>query len=298
MSNPKVSIGMAVYNGGFYLKDTLNSILSQTFTDYELIISDNASLDNTMKICKMFEKNDSRIRYYRNKMNLGAAWNLNHVFHLGKGKYFQWACHDDIWTSTLLQRYVEVLDENQDVVLCYGRTTYINEMGTPLRSLIRRPLLQDAIPSIRFRKFMDYHPNECNPVLGLFRSNILGKTRLIGSYPSSDMILLGEIALAGRFFEIPDCLFLRRDHPESSVRSNPGWEDRAVWFNPLNKGKLQLHAFKWTIEWMKSICRSPIGVLERLKCVFILCLWAKKNKNEFKQDLKKVVKKYVYSDNY
>jgi glycosyltransferase involved in cell wall biosynthesis len=296
MKNPTVSIGLPVYNGENYLRDMLDSILSQTLIDFELIISDNASTDSTRAICRSYAKKDSRIRYHRNEENLGAAWNFNQVFHLARGKYFQWACHDDVWTSTLLERYVQVLDQMSDVVLCYSKTAFIDEHGKPVRNVITRPCFQDKISHQRFRSFLKYHihPNECNPVLGLFRASILEKSSLIESYPASDMILLGEILLHGKFYEIPEYLFLRRDHALSSVRANPDWEDRAVWFNPSRKGKIQMPRWRWFLEWTKSILRSPIGVIERINCFIELCNWAKWNQAEMIQDLKHAVKEKIH----
>ena len=295
---PTVSIGMPVYNGGKYLKDALQSILSQTYGDFELIISDNASTDDTMEICWSFGEKDRRIRYFRSENNMGAAWNFNRVFHLSSGKYFQWACHDDVWTSTLLGRCVEILDRDPEVALCCSRTTYIDENSSPTRSLIGRPEFQDRDPSRRFRKFLVYHtlPNECNQVLGLFRADILKKTPLLGSYPATDMILLGEVILHGKFYEIPECLFIRRDHPMSSVNANPGWEERAVWFNPSQRGKIQLHAWRWLFEWMKSVQRSPIGGIERMKCRIIVAQWAKRNRKEMLQDVKHGLKVWIHPD--
>ena len=228
---------------------------------------------------------------------MGAAWNFNNVFYLARGKYFQWACHDDVWTPTLLERYVEVLNQMPEVMLCYTRTMYIDENGKPLRCIIGRPDLHDRNPHQRFRSFLKYHrnPNECNPVLGLFRSNILKRTHLIGSiYPASDMILLGEIVLHGWFHEIPECLFLRRDHPLTSVRANPDWEDRVVWFDPSCKGKIQMPRWRWFFEWLKSILRSPIGMIERIKCIIELFTWAKWNRANFVHEMKHGVKKWVF----
>lgn len=82
---PRVSIGLPVYNGEVFLAETLNSILSQTFQDFELIICDNASTDQTQEICRKFARQDERIRYYRNEANLGAAKNFNRVFSLARG---------------------------------------------------------------------------------------------------------------------------------------------------------------------------------------------------------------------
>jgi glycosyltransferase involved in cell wall biosynthesis len=300
MKIPVVSIGLPVYNGENYLKEAIDSILSQTYPDFELIISDNASTDSTEEICKAAANKDSRIRYYRNEKNLGAGWNFNHVFHLARGKYFQWACHDDVWNSTLLERYVDVLDRMSEIVLCYARTTFIDERGGPLRSIIGRPDLQDRSSHRRFRSFLKYHnnPNECNQVLGLFRSSILKKTPLIGSYPASDMILLGEVALYGEFHEIPECLFLRREHSLTSVQAYPGWEDRAAWFNPALKGKIQMPRWRWFYEWLKSVLRSPIGINDRLECMLEVCKWARRNRANMMDELKYGIKRFFYPNGY
>jgi glycosyltransferase involved in cell wall biosynthesis len=293
MNNPVVSIGLPVYNGGKYIKEAIDSILAQSFHDFELIISDNASTDATTEICGSFANADHRIRYCRNEKNMGGAWNFNRVFQLAKGRYFQWACHDDVWTPTLLERCVEVLDRMPDVALCYSRTTFIDERGEPTRCLIRRPDLHVKDSCRRFQLFLRYHPNECNPVLGLFRANILEKTTLMGSYPASDMILLGEVALHGEFYEIPECLFLRRDHPQTSVRANPKWEDRAVWFDPDLKGRIQLPTWRWVAEWNRAVLRSPISLIDKMKCVSEVGKWGRRHWGNLKVEMKYCAKRLV-----
>ena len=288
MSIPTVSIGLPVYNGENYLKWAVDSILNQTYRDFELIISDNASTDKTMELCGAYAKEDSRISYYRNENNLGASWNFNRVFHLSKGKYFQWACHDDMLEPTLLERCVDVLDRIPEVVLCYTKTTFIDQEGKPLWSVIGRPDLHIKGPHRRLRPFLKYHypPNECSPVLGLFRSDVLKKTALIGKYPASDMILLGEVALHGEFYEIPECLFIRRDHPLKSTKAFPTMEERAVWFDPSQKGKTQWATWRWFLEWLKSVIRSPIGVGEGLICLMEVWEWAVWNRRNMAREFK------------
>ena len=120
MKDPKVSIGLPVYNGQKFIERTLESILNQDFDDFELIISDNASEDKTEYICRRYVQKDSRIRYSRNDVNVGAGENYNKVFKLAKGKYFKWAAHDDECHRTMLRRCVEVLDCAPDsVVMVY-----------------------------------------------------------------------------------------------------------------------------------------------------------------------------------
>ena len=96
---PSVSIGMPVYNGETYIREALDSLLQQTFTDFELIISDNASTDGTGVICKEYAFGDSRIRYIRQATNLGAVGNFEFVLNEARGEYFMWAAHDDLQGS-------------------------------------------------------------------------------------------------------------------------------------------------------------------------------------------------------
>jgi glycosyltransferase involved in cell wall biosynthesis len=126
---PKVSVGMPVFNGDRFIAETIDSILAQTFGDFELIISDNASTDGTEKICRQYADDDGRIRYVRNRENLGAAYNYNQTFHLSSGDYFKWACHDDLLRPEFLERCVEVLDRDPSAVLVYTDWAPIDETG-------------------------------------------------------------------------------------------------------------------------------------------------------------------------
>ena len=92
---PRISIGMPVYNGEQFLAGALDSVLTQDFEDFELIISDNASEDGTQKICLDYAARDRRIRYYRNEMNIGGSRNHSRVFELSAAEYFKWAHYDD-----------------------------------------------------------------------------------------------------------------------------------------------------------------------------------------------------------
>ena len=113
---PCVSIGMPVFNGEVYLKAAIDSLLTQTFSDFELIISDNASSDKTKEICEQYAKNDSRIRYIRQEKNLGATMNFKFVLDQAVGEYFMWAAADDIRSSDFIEVNFKFLRENTDYV--------------------------------------------------------------------------------------------------------------------------------------------------------------------------------------
>jgi len=129
---PKLSIGIPVFNGQELLPELLNSLLAQTFRDFEILICDNASSDRTPHICRKYERSDSRVHYVRNQRNLGAVANFNRVFELSTAPLFKWAAHDDLYHETYLDACVRLLEENPDVILAHTGTAFIDERGEML----------------------------------------------------------------------------------------------------------------------------------------------------------------------
>lgn len=273
---PRVSIGLPVYNGEAYLSQALDSLLNQTFTDFELIVSDNASTDRTSEICLDYAARDPRIIYLRNSENLGAARNYNLLVHAARGEYFKWQAADDGCAPQFLQHCVEVLDQDEKTVLCYPRTTIIDEHGALLEEYPDELHLTSSSAVQRYAKFHQRFRtlDKCNSVFGLNRLNALRKTRLIGSFRASDMILLGELALLGKFFELPEHLFFRRDHPQTSMRAYSKGE-RVAWFDP--KLRNQYGKFYWTIfrEYSRSIqdVQAGLNPIEKLRCYGEVVRW-------------------------
>lgn len=173
---PIVSIGMPVYNGGKYVRDALNSLLKQTFRDFELIISDNASTDGTEKICREYAARDPRIRFFRQATNNGAMANFKFVLDEARGRYFMWAAHDDLWSKHYLKCSTMILDdENIDFVFPMFKLKSI-------RFGISRRFNADIFKFIEYRdkkervlSFLSLHhdSHKCNIVYSLFRSDFL-----------------------------------------------------------------------------------------------------------------------------
>jgi len=276
---PRVSIGMPVYNGEKFLEQAIDSILAQTFADFELIISDNASTDATEKICQEYANRDPRIRYYRNETNLGAARNYNRTFELSTGEYFKWAAHDDLLAPTFLERCVEVLDNQPSVVLCYTCEICIDETGNHLQK--RSNLIDFRLPKPheRFKQYHDswqkqgfIHANHC---FGLIRANALKKTPLIENYVWSELVLGGELLLLGEFSEIPEYLFFFRCHSQTSraTKGRSGFNELAVWFDPNNQGKIVLPQWKIFFQYLSSIKRVPMNWSEKVSCYAQMGRW-------------------------
>jgi len=262
---PKVSIGLPVYNGERFIAEALDSVLAQTFEDYELIILDNASTDQTPEICRTYLAKDRRIRYYRNDQNIGAARNFNLAFELSIGEYFKWLADDDICAPRYLERCVEILDKDPSVVLSYPKVRLINENGNLIYvapSCLART--ESSEPQVRFHNvLMDAF--WCFEVFGLIRADVLRKTSRIGTYYGSDKVLLAELSLLGRFKEIDEELFLRRCHSRQST--NLTVKEKAAWIDPLSKRVIpfQVEAF---MGYLAAVQKANLSSTQQLQCCF------------------------------
>jgi glycosyltransferase involved in cell wall biosynthesis len=231
---PRVSIGLPVYNGEELLPEALDSILTQTFEDFEVVISDNASTDATSEICRAYVVQDERVRYERSDVGISVPMNFKRAFRLSRGRYFKWQAHDDLLSPDFLARCVRVLDEDPSTLLVGTHCGLIEKDGSriPFNAALGRfvtsygeqipaPRLgrSDALASRkrieRFRSVLyDVHgPDEGKFIFGLIRSDALAATRLNEGYIGGDKVMIGRLSLAGRFQEIREELFFRRYLP-------------------------------------------------------------------------------------
>lgn len=279
-NKPRVSIGIPVFNGERYLEETLVSILGQTFSDFELIISDNASTDRTQEICKYYATKDGRIKYFRNGKNLGVAPNYNRVFSLSSGEYFKWADYDDPLAPDFVLRCVEVLDNHPEVSVCYPKAKFIDEDGTFISDYDPLPDASSSEPHVRFGKLLLEHDHRLAQASGLTRANLLRVTVLHGSYPCSDEVLLAHLGLLGRYHEIPEHLFYLRYHPYQSSKGVLASERaRVLFFDTSLKDQVVLIKWLYFKDCFHAIMTSPIGTYQRLRCYPYLICWALKPQN-------------------
>ncbi|MBE0599274.1 MAG: glycosyltransferase family 2 protein [Desulfuromonadales bacterium] len=265
---PRVTIGLPVFNGAKYLEEALDSLCRQTYGDFELIISDNASTDPTREICQDFAAGDPRIRYFRNEHNLGAAGNYNRVFTLARGELFKWAAHDDLCAPTLLERCLEALEANPEAVLAYPQTVIIDGSGHRVKRYEDNLDLTDSSPAERLRRYLFRAGEECNAVFGLMRASVLRKTRLIEPYNASDRVLLAHLVLLGKFCEVPQELFFRRDHPTTSLRANGDARAVAAWFDPKGSRRIVLPVSRLYFESACCVLQAELRPTTRLRCLY------------------------------
>jgi glycosyltransferase involved in cell wall biosynthesis len=229
---------MPVFNAERYMADALDSLLAQTYEHFELLIADNASTDRTEGICRAYCARDARIRYVRNRANVGAIANFNNVFRMSHGRFFKWAAYDDVCAPQFLERCVDVLERDPGVVLACSRIGAIDEDGRHVDFIAvpgpgQRPVankhldmsatvsVASADPTKRWRAMMRdlwWTPQ----LYGVIRAEVLARTHLHAQHYMGDHILLAELALHGRFHEVAgDLLFLRVHANKTSRTTGP-----------------------------------------------------------------------------
>lgn len=266
---------MPVFNGERFLEDAIESLLGQTFDDFELVIVDNHSTDRTYAICQSFAERDHRVRCLRQRQNYGYIHNFNTVFRLTSSRYFKWAACDDVCAPEFLARCVEVLERDPSVALVYTEMPWIDETGSQVESRPRsfdRAVLQMTAsndPAERFAAMM-HNFWYTEHLFGLIRATALAKTRLHQYHFMGDHILLAELSLYGRFHQVSEqLLFLRRHKGQTSKAPSarqrltlvhPGWPVGNSVLAVLTQypRRLYLH--------VSSVRRAPLSHTSRARC--------------------------------
>jgi len=145
MKHPKICIGLAVYNGEKTIKKTLNSILEQTFTDFEVIISDNNSSDKTQKICQEHSNKYFNIKYFKQEKNIGGFNNFKFVLNSANSEYFVWLAADDWWEPTFLEKNVSALESNNNFVGSISKINYYDAEDNQKKEKIQNIKLKSII---------------------------------------------------------------------------------------------------------------------------------------------------------
>lgn len=205
---PSVSIGLPVYNGAEYLRRAFETLLAQSFADFELIVSDNGSTDETPQICREYAARDHRVRYERVPVNRGASWNFNRVVELARAENFMWAAHDDEWDPVFLERCLDVLRERPSVVACYSRYQLVNDRGED-HGEAGGIGCEGASRQDRWQQVLrDWLIHAA--VYGVMRTKAVRSTRGFLACVSSDLIFMAELILQGELVVLPEVLHRKR----------------------------------------------------------------------------------------
>jgi glycosyltransferase involved in cell wall biosynthesis len=273
---PRLSIGLPVYNGEKYLAESLDALLGQSYEDFELIISDNASTDGTAEICRQYLKQDSRIRYTRQPRNIGAAPNHNFVVAQAKGELFKWASYDDLYAHNLLKSCVDALDEHPQVVLAHSWTALIDDSGQ-VTEKIEYPLATASLRAPeRFRSLL--YEKSGDDSYGIIRTEVIRRVSPHDSYHHADRTITTEFALQGPFYQVPDWLYFRRDHLDRAERARPTVRTRCANLDPRRADRLRHPAARLYAEYLwgyvAAIRRAPLSPADRQECYRHLAQWA------------------------
>jgi glycosyltransferase involved in cell wall biosynthesis len=287
-TQPRVSIGLPVYNAAQYLEQSIGAILAQTYSNFELVIADNASSDATEAICRHYAALDPRVRYYRNPRNQGVTFNFRRVVTLSSGEYFLWATHDDLFAPEYVERCVAVLERDLDVVLCYSKSIEIDERGQQLRHNEQTVSADSVYPHCRFRELIRMDHN-CQTMFGVMRADVLKRTSVHGDFPDSDRCMLAEVALYGRFFEISDHLFFHRRHPEQITQKFPTRQERMARLDPDRHFLIVLPHFRQFWEYILAIHRTPLSWIDCVRCYFEMLRWLRDNAPRLAWDFRYVL---------
>jgi glycosyltransferase involved in cell wall biosynthesis len=259
----RVSIAIPAYNVEAFVGLSIESLLGQSYGDIEVVISDNASTDGTEEICRSYAAKDARVRYVRRQTNIGGPGNFRYVFSLCSGELHKWSTADDYWHKDFVAKAVGVLDSNPDVVLCYPKTRMVDVTGAPIEDYDDNLHLLDESPTKRFADVID-RLSLCHAHLGLIRRSALARTRLIAPHKWSDMDFIAEMALYGKFWVLPEVMFFRRWHPESSSWARTSEDHQRKYYDPAQKFNYHKMLFlKKYWHLTTSVLRAPIGTTEK-----------------------------------
>ena len=272
---PRLTIGLPVYNGENYLAESLDTLLDQTYKDFELIISDNASTDGTADICQRYVQQDSRVRYIRQPKNAGLAPNHNVVAEQARGELFKWAASDDLYAPELIERCIDALDQHPGVVLAHSWTARVDGSGTVTRAYEYPLNTSSPRAPERFRSMLFDSGGDDD--YGVIRIEVLRRTAMKESYHHADHTIVAELALHGRFYQVPDWLYFRRDHPDRAERANPTVRSRCANMDPRRASRLRHPVVRLYGEYIwayiRAIRHSPLSAEDRRECYWHLARW-------------------------
>lgn len=207
-----VSIGMPTYNRAHLLKRSLDSLLAQTYKNFELIISDDGSIDDTEKICTQYMERDKRIRYVRHPKNIGHVVNFEYVMRQANGDYFMWAADDDYWDKTFIEKLLGALEKNPKVNLAMSSLQRFFSDGEMCDTIeLSGACDLNNKGHIELSRFLPLREAVHQAIYGVWRRPFLEK---LFSRPKPDGIhwdgvFMREAVMGTRIASVPEILFFK-----------------------------------------------------------------------------------------
>lgn len=281
----KISVAVPTRNEQDNIAKTIESVLDQTFTNFELLVSDNHSSDSTVKTINSYVAKDKRVRLFEQPLNIGAISNMNFLFRQSRGDYFIILGAHDLWSTNYLESLHRVLEKNQKAVCAFGQTLFIdaqeNNLHIPSRTI-------DTAGMTQSEKFISIVISGQNLLFGLFRKNALEQVPEQRHIVGSGEMLLQSIAIFGDFVQVPEARFFRR-----VVRNQENYlEKRERYSEQLFETRLQKFAFlffphaRLLWHYMKHILLAKFQARQRLLSLGFFPYIAAKYSSHLFQDVK------------
>lgn len=274
-SRPLVTVGIPVFNGGQFLEATLDSLLGQEFRDFELIVADNGSQDDTPEIVARIARCDNRVRYVGSDRNRGAAWNFSRLPALANGKYFRWSACDDIYGPTHLGACVDVLDRDAAVSLVYPRGKKVDLQGRIIKSYDASIVGTQMTAIGRARSLLMSPAFPAGAPFGLARTRDVLRSNLILPFKGADRVFLLEMSMQGRFHQIDQLLYVQRVHARhSGMLGRDHW---ASWWDGGTEGRAVFPRSRLLRGYAAAIVGSPENLRYKSAALSYLSLWMARN---------------------
>jgi glycosyltransferase involved in cell wall biosynthesis len=256
-NQPLVSIGMPIHNGAPYLREALDSLLSQDYPHFELTVSDNASTDDTPRICREYAARDGRIAYHRVELNMGAVWNFNRVLQLSRGEFFMWAAADDWRDRRCLSSSVARLQQEPAAVLCYCQSWGVGP-ARPWEDLQGSPHLDHPDARKRFRALLQTPFQSSIKVYSLIRRSALLRTTAFADYYGSDVGLLLQLCLQGPFLQSRNSTFYYRFRQTAAADPLVRYRDTYELLNPTNRSRPRWrYCWEHLLQYLRIAATAP-----------------------------------------
>lgn len=265
---PLISVGIPAYNAAAHIGTTLEGLLAQSFGDFEVIVSDNASTDATRDVVENYAQHDARIRYERQPSNIGANPNYSYVVHRARGKFFKWSSSSDWCAPDFLERCLNVLSAHDDAVLVAPRTFLFQDDLGKSEEYADDIAILDESPSARLARLVSVLSLN-NVINGLIRMSALRRTRLIDTYRGADIVLMGHLALLGKFRLLDQRLFYRRMERATATALQDAAEKWQHHY-PQRSTRTLFQGCKRQAGWAWAGLSAPMSASEKLRTLVLV----------------------------
>ena len=260
---------MPAYNSAEHIAQAIESLMSQTFGDIEIIVSDNASTDATQEIVQRFVAKDKRVRYVRQETNIGANGNYTFVANAARGEYCKWVSSSDWCAPTFLEKCLQLLDSDSRAVLAVPRTRLFEGDISNWRDYDGDFEILDDSPTERMiRLASSLRLN--NAFNGLVRTASLHRTRMVEPYIGADIVLMGHLAMLGKFLLVDEPLYYRRLETASSTALQDA-DGKLKHHYPSSSIRTLFQNTKLNLGWLRVALAAPIPAARARSCSELRC---------------------------